>query len=130
MPICKICGKKAESEYCFKHKPRKKLKQSYKPAQKQVDLYPFFMTLWKKRPHVSEISGEKLFSPPSSVYFHHILPKSKYPEAAFDEDNIIFLTFDEHTIVELNPSKYPEINRRKEILMDKYSLKKGMDDMR
>jgi hypothetical protein len=130
---CKTCGKNAHSEYCFTHKPRKPLPSSgrgltsKKPISKDVVIYTtalemkdFFMSIWKKRPHKSEISNLPLIGEPSSAYFHHILPKSKYPEAKFDEDNIILLTFDEHNNVENDMYKYEEINERRKHLKLKY----------
>jgi hypothetical protein len=82
----------------------------------------FFMDCWKVRPHRSEISSVYLGSEPMSTYFHHILPKSKYPKACFDKENIIFLSLDEHTNVEADIYKYEEINRRRELLKVKYGI--------
>jgi hypothetical protein len=129
---CKICGIKAESEYCFRHKQRKSLqakRSSTINAKEKVHKSPaemreLFMVVWKKRGHVSEVSGEKLFSPPSSVYFHHILLKNKYPQAAYDEENIILLTSEEHEIVHKDMYRYEEINKRRIVLLDKYDSPK------
>ena len=57
---------------------------------------------------------------PMSTFFHHILPKEKFPEARLDEENIILLTLDEHTSVESDMYKYPEVNNRREKLKAKY----------
>jgi len=129
---CKTCGKNSESEYCFQHKPRKALaatkgfkvkvpeKSSSKPMQ------DFFLSIWNKRLHISEVSGRYLGRKPLSVYFHHILPKEKYPEYAFDEENIILLTLDEHTNVENDMYKYEEVNKRRDQLKLKYErIKQG-----
>lgn len=134
---CKTCGKNAHSEYCFAHKPRKPLPSSSgkgltskmssllqqkldKSPTKSLEMKELFMSIWKKRPHKSEISNTFLAGEPSSAYFHHILPKEKYPEAKFDEDNIILLTFDEHNNVENDMYKYEEINERRKHLKLKY----------
>jgi hypothetical protein len=82
----------------------------------------FFHKIWMKRPHKSEISGDKLYGEPSSAYFHHILPKGKFPLAAEDEENIIILTMDEHANVESDMYKYEEINDRRKLLLKKYNL--------
>jgi hypothetical protein len=128
---CKTCGKNAESEYCFKCKPRKALKSVKFSTVKRktsddsaqiLQMQEFFLSIWKKKPHLSEISGIPLIGEPSSAYFHHILPKSKYPEAKFDEDNIILLTFDEHNNVENDIYKYEIINKKREQLKIKYAL--------
>ncbi len=49
-------------------------------------------------------------------------PKEKYPKACFDEENIILLTLDEHTNVESDMYKYPEVNKRRELLKLKYEI--------
>ena len=128
---CSICGKNADSEYCFKHKPRKPLTKMSSFLHKKLDkseeltrniseLRDFFLQIWGKRRHVSEVSGDYLGKEPLSVFFHHILPKEKYPEAKLDEDNIILLTLDEHTNVETNIYKYEEVNKRRDLLKLKY----------
>jgi hypothetical protein len=80
----------------------------------------FFMNIWKNKPHFSEVSNKLLYEPPSTAYFHHILSKSKYPEAKFDEENIILLTIDEHANVESSMFRYEKINKIREKLLTKY----------
>lgn len=160
---CKKCGAKANSELCFKCKPKKPLSsgkglnrkmsvisnknpkndhnnrhiiQMGKGIYQQVregkimnldfinktKLKEFFELCWKNKPHYSEVSGKFLSNTCSSLYQHHILSKSKYPEACFDEENIVFLTPEEHQQVELNMYRYEEINRRREKLKIKYEI--------
>jgi hypothetical protein len=80
----------------------------------------FFLSIWKKRPHKSEISGVYLGSEAMSTYFHHILAKEKYPEACLDEENIILLTLEEHSNVENDMYRYEEVNKRRNHLLTKY----------
>lgn len=131
---CKVCGKNADSDYCFQHKPRKSITSQRRLVFKTSDEGKiaiakamqqklFFQRIWNKRRHYSEVSGTYLGREPLSIYFHHILPKSKYPEAEFDEENIVLLTLDEHTDVENNMYKYDIINQRRELLLTKYTLK-------
>ena len=130
MPTCKTCGKKCDGEYCFQHKPRKRiaaqsLTKSVKKDEviRKIDVMrEFFLQIWKKRQHLSEISGLPLVGEPLSVYFHHILPKEKYPDASLDEENIILLTLDEHSNVENDMYKYEEVNIRREQLKKKYEI--------
>ena len=149
---CKTCGKNSDGEYCFQHKPRKQLQQSgIKPSlttKKKVsdgkshqmsvisnkkfnnvqnnvhftEMREFFLSIWKKRAHKSEVSGDYLGKEPMSTYFHHILAKEKYPEACLDEENIILLTLEEHSNVENNIYKYEEINNRRISLKEKYNI--------
>jgi len=79
-----------------------------------------FKEIWEERPHYSEISWTPLGREILSIYFHHILPKSTWEEAMFDKDNIILLSGDEHTLVENDPTRYEEINKRREKLKEKY----------
>ena len=130
MPTCKTCGKKCDGEYCFQHKPRKRiaaqnLTKSVKKDEviRKIDVMrEFFLQIWKKRQHLSEISGLPLVGEPLSVYFHHILPKEKYPDASLDEENIILLTLNEHSNVENDMYKYEEVNIRREQLKKKYEI--------
>lgn len=115
---------------CSTHIPRKPLPNSGRGLSKSVkkssnkrnfsEQMEFFLQIWKKRAHKSEVSGTFLGNEPLSIFFHHILPKEKYPEAWLDEDNIILLTWEEHDNVERDMYKYPEINSRRELLKLKY----------
>ena len=126
---CKTCGKNSDSDYCFQHKPRKQLQQSgIKPSLTSkkgvsdgyIQQREMFLDIWKKKPHKSEVSGVYLGKEPMSTYFHHILPKEKYPEACLDEENIILLTLEEHSNVENDMYKYEEVNERRNHLLKKY----------
>ena len=126
---CKTCGKKSDSDYCFQHKPRKQLQQcGIKPSLTSkkgvsdgyIQQREMFLDIWKKRAHYSEISGQYLGKEPMSTYFHHILPKEKYPEACLDEENIILLTLEEHSNVENDMYRYEEVNERRNQLNLKY----------
>ncbi len=85
-----------------------------------IEMKDVFMKIWMKRPHKSEVSGEYLGKEAMSTYFHHILPKSKYPEFRLEEENIILLTLDEHSNVENDMYKYEEVNKRRDYLKAKY----------
>lgn len=116
---------------CKNHIPRKPLvqnkgfKQMFQKISNSLDvvhMHKMFMHIWDRRPHYSEVSGEKLLSPPSSGYFHHILEKEKYEEAKWDEENIILLTLDEHGNVGNDMYKYEKINNKRDYLKLKYNL--------
>lgn len=70
------------------------------------------------------VSGKYLGNEPLSVFFHHILPKEKYPEASLDEENIILLTLEEHDQVEMDIYRYEEVNERRKLLKAKYERTK------
>lgn len=131
---CKTCGANSDGEYCFKHKPRKpltkkmssflhqKLDKSDEKIRKISELQQLFLHIWRKRLHYSQVSMDYLGKEPLTVFFHHILPKEKYPEAALDEENIILLTLEEHDNAEKDMYKYEEINLRREKLKTKYKI--------
>lgn len=124
--LCKEVGCKMiawSGGVCKNHTPKKALNITPKPVNNSdriLKMQEFFLGIWKKRAHKSEVSGISLGSEPMSTYFHHILSKEKYPEACFDEENIILLTLDEHANVENDMYKYPEVNVRRELLKTKY----------
>jgi hypothetical protein len=126
--LCKEVGCKMiawSGGVCKNHIPKKALRSTPKPTNNNdriLKMQEFFLSIWKQRAHKSEVSGTYLGSEPMSTYFHHILPKEKYPQACFDEENIILLTLDEHTNVESDMYKYPEVNKRREQLKLKYEI--------
>ena len=130
MGTCKTCGKKCDKEYCFQHKPRKRIATQNltknvkkEPVIRKIsEMRDFFLQIWKKRLHLSEVSGLPLVGEPLHIYFHHILPKEKYPQAALDEENIILLTWEEHDQVEMDMYRYEDINNRREQLKQKYEI--------
>ena len=73
----------------------------------------FFLEIWKERKHYSEVSGDYLGNEPLSTFFHHILPKEKYPDEAYNKSNIILLTLPEHESVENDMYRFEEVNRRR-----------------
>jgi len=126
---CIKCGKNADSEYCFRCKPRKAMARTRKWTCKdgkcgiQIrEMKDFFKEVWAQRRHFSEVSNVFLGNEPLTVFFHHILPKEKYQQAALDEENIILLTLDEHTNVENDIYRYEEVNKRRKYLKEKYDL--------
>jgi len=78
-----------------------------------------FLEIWKERKHYSEVSGDYLGGEALSTFFHHILPKSKYPELQYDKSNIILLSLLEHESVENDMYRFQEVNRRRIELLNK-----------
>lgn len=107
---------------CHQHQERKPFPKISRKRETSDKMTSFFFLIWQERPHKSEISFTDLGKEPLTIYFHHILPKNKYPQAEFDKQNIILLTFEEHEAVEADMYKYAEINKRRELLKIKYNL--------
>ena len=121
--LCKnhIAKKPMKKRISLNYMSKKRHDLLDKAIKAQV-MHEFFMEIWKERKHRSEVSRTPLGKEARSIFFHHILPKSKHFEAAFDKENIILLTPDEHNNVENDMYKYLEINRRRELLLIKYNL--------
>lgn len=108
---CKTCSKKCDGDYCFRCKPKKPLMKStissFKPFKVKSNKEStvnylekrnaFFMTIWKKRKHNCESCNTFLFDEVKSYHFDHVLEKQKYPELAFEEDNIMLLCLECHS---------------------------------
>jgi len=125
---CKTCGANCEGDYCFRHKPRKAMARTRKwtcsngKCGTQIrDMKQFFVEVWGQRKHFSEVSNTWLGNDPLTVFFHHILPKEKYPDAAYDPENIILLTWQEHDQVEMDMYRFEEVNSRRAKLLEKYA---------
>ena len=124
---CKVCGNNADSDLCWRHKPKKPLKANTalksKKEPKDVESInernEFFLRLWNKRRHVCENCGEGLGNQPFSYFFDHTLEKSKYPELKTEEENIMFLCFNCHD--KKTRGFYSEIiSNRRDYLLQKY----------
>jgi len=68
---CKTCGANSDGEYCFRHKPRKpmakkssflhqKLDKSEEVIRRISEMQQFFLRIWKKKLHYSEVSMDYL----------------------------------------------------------------------
>jgi len=113
--------KKKSNISTFKSGLTKNKPQSNKKSEHQKRVH-FFMKIWRKRPHKSEVSGTYLGSEALSTFFHHILPRIKFPIAEYDPENIILLTPDEHADVESDMFRFEEVNKRRKQLLKKYNL--------
>ena len=126
---CKTCGKNAESDYCFQHKPRKALAKKSSFLHKKLDkseevirniseMRDFFLQIWRKSNiHTCENCGKWLGKEPLSYMFDHVLEKSKYPELKYEEENIMLLC------LECHDNKTRGNMKKFQLLQTKYNLK-------
>lgn len=106
MNLCKTCKCKCEKEYCFRHKPRKKIPQirrfktlsplddskTTEKAKSSLLMKEFFLEVWNERPiHKCQMCGEWLGNEPLSYMFDHLLEKSKYPDLKYEKYDIGYL---------------------------------------
>ena len=103
------------------YSPIKSKRNKESKKEKVSQMRDFFLSIWNKRPHYSEISKGWLGKEPLSTYFHHILLKSKVPEAAMDEENIILISSTEHERVHNDMYVFDEVNKRRKYLLEKYN---------
>lgn len=96
----------------------KKRQQKLNEEKKErIKMKLFFFYCWDKWDKVSEVSGERIYGESSTIYHHHVLPKSSHPELKYLPYNIVNLTWDEHTKCDNDADCFPLISsRRREIL--------------
>lgn len=85
--------------------------------KKAAEMHKFFKEVWDKREDENGDcycyeTGRQLpvsHFRQNSCCYHHIIPKNKYPEFAFEEWNIVILHPDIHTQVEMDIDKCPRV---------------------
>jgi 5-methylcytosine-specific restriction endonuclease McrA len=56
----------------------------------------FFLQCWKEKSHYCEECNKFLGNEPKTYMFDHLLEKSKYPELAFEKNNIMITCLECH----------------------------------
>jgi len=74
----------------------------------------FYADIWNASPHVCYECGKKLGKEPLTLFFHHLLPKSHYPEFRHTPENIAILCPDDHQQAETDLDKVPRVKARRE----------------
>lgn len=90
--------------------------------KEQEMMHRFFLDIWNDlRPgqKVCYETGETIYDP-STIHFHHVLPKHKYPEYKFSKWNIVLLSWRMHDQAEINDSKVPKVRALKDSLIRKH----------
>lgn len=78
----------------------KSAKQKVKDAEKKEynsKQFNLFYDIWAKRKHYCESCGLWLGNEPLSLFFDHLLEKSKHPKLALNEENIFLCCGDCHS---------------------------------
>lgn len=70
--------------------------RSNKIVQQKREDELFCAGMWECRLHECNHCGIFLGNEPNMTFFHHILPKSKYPDLRYKPSNIMILCFDHH----------------------------------
>lgn len=92
----------------LKKKPLAPEKINAKKLLREVD-DKFYEGIWNTNEHRSMISKKYLWEPINTCYFHHLLPKGikKYEKYRHCAWNILMVTPEEHTQIEVDPSRLP-----------------------
>lgn len=124
---CKSCSTKEDRKPIAKITERAKVKKEGKKKVIQ-ELHQFYLDLWDKRAdkngNVRCFETEILLS--HTLYKHnlccysHQIPKSKRPDLAFEEENVLIVLPDIHAAWEANPEKCPKMKEYTEKLKEKY----------
>ena len=112
----KIYGKQVAEKKIYripKVSPKRKLQIVEDKALLEQDKI-FYKEIWDASPHVCGECGCSLGKEPLTIFFHHLFPKSVYPQFRHTPENIIILCSTCHSGVELNLSRFPAVLRRKE----------------
>lgn len=87
---------------------QKRLEDAAKTAEMQF----VFLEIWYSLglgQRVCYETGEKLYGEPLSAYFHHVLPKERFPQYTNSKWNIVLLTIEAHDQVEKDIDKSPRV---------------------
>lgn len=69
----------------------------------------YYQEIWNERNCVCFETGKPLGMEPLTLYFHHILPKAKYPQYRYEKWNIVLLHPDAHSQAEIMLDKCPRV---------------------
>ena len=116
----------SDSKPEIKIKEKKGIDKTKKPTGEKA----VFNSIWNKRPHKSQISGEKIVDA-RPANFMHILAKglNKYPLFKLEEENIVLGTEEEHFIwdnarhlIPTNHKGWKMMFEKELLLKEKYKL--------
>lgn len=75
----------------------------------------FYREVWNASPHICQCGCKRyLGKEPLTTFFHHLLPKSVYPQFRHTFENIMILHPEDHSQVESNVDRLPEVRRRQD----------------
>lgn len=110
--LCKNCFSKLNPPKKIQYKSAKQKLKDVKKKEYTNKQFQMFFNIWSKRRHYCESCGLWLGNEPLSIFFDHLLEKSKYPEFALIENNIYLCCGECHT---RKTNGFPTENHRKAI---------------
>jgi len=97
----------------------KRRKKPYNKEMWQKDI-AFYTRIWEKSNRRCKITNRYLGDEPLTTFFHHILPKSRFPEYRWCEWNVIMLHPEVHAQVEIDIDRVPGARELYEKLLEKH----------
>jgi len=126
--LCKICFLNANPPKKIQYKSAKQKLKDVDKAKRTKELHQWFLELWDKRKQKDELgyfvkcyeTEQKLYE---SYYkfntccYHHLIEKSTHPEYEFDEENLVIIHPDIHTLTHNDIDKTPKLKELKKSLI-------------
>lgn len=95
------------------------MRKQQNKERKEKDV-AFYVKIWNASNKRCQITGRYLGNEPLTTFFHHILPKSRFPEYRWCEWNILMVHPEVHAQIELDMDKVPGVRKMTEELMEKH----------
>lgn len=126
--LCKICFTRLNPPKKIKYKSSKQNLKDIIKKKRTKDLHIWFLLIWDKRREKDKLgyfvrcleTGQKLYEHYykfNTCCYHHLFEKSTYPEYEFNEENLVIIHPDIHTLTHNNIDKTPRLKNLKESLI-------------
>lgn len=102
---------KPKKPYIIPKVSKKRQKKMADQKELQEKDHNFYMEVWHAGPKKCVECGRKLGKTPSTLFFHHLLPKRLFPQYRHVPENIATVCADCHQQVEVNIDKTPILKR-------------------
>lgn len=126
--LCKNCFTKLNPPKKIKYKSARQKIKDIEKASKTIELHKWFLELWDKRKEKdafdyyvrcfeTDVKLYERYYKENSCCYHHLLEKSTYPEYEFNEENLVIIHPDIHTLTHNDIEKTPKLKNLKESLI-------------
>lgn len=95
--LCKSCSSILNPPKKISYKSAKQKIKDIEKKEYTSKQFSMFYDIWAKRRHYCESCNLWLGDEPLSIFFDHLLEKSKFPEFALSEENIFLCCGDCHS---------------------------------
>lgn len=95
--LCKSCSSILNPPKKISYKSAKQKIKDVEKKKYTIKQFNLFYDIWAKRRHYCESCGLWLGNEPLSIFFDHLLEKSKYEQFALMEENIFLCCYNCHS---------------------------------